>query len=40
MNVELTEAGRNKLHGHYPQGIPYQIPHEVDGKPTIRRVCE
>lgn len=34
VDVELTEAGKNTLQEHHPQGIP----HMVDGKPTIRKV--
>jgi len=37
MEVELTEAGKNLIQEHHPQGIPYQIPHTADGKPTIRK---
>ena len=64
MEVELTDAGKNWLQEHHPQGIvweydvdkpfklhsvaaefveitylgiPYRIPHKVDGKPTIAR---
>jgi len=39
MEVELTEAGRNWLQEHHPQGIPYRTSPEVDGKPTIRKVA-
>jgi len=36
MEVELTEAGKAWIQEHHPQGIPYRIPHKVDGKTTIR----
>jgi len=39
MEFDFTEAGRNKLQGHYPQGIPHRIIHTVDGEPTIEKVA-
>jgi len=45
MGVELIDVG--KLQDHYPQGrtaefielicIPYRIPPDVDGQPTIKK---
>jgi len=37
MDVYLTDVGKAWLQDHYPQGIPYRIPPDVDGKPTIRK---
>ncbi len=37
VEVELIEAGRKTFQEYYPQGTPYQIHQEVDGKPTIAK---